>query len=198
MPYSRSRTLERLFRGEHPDSGRHIGVPRRIPCVLPLSRPTPNGALVAPREPDACLQTPPAFGPKEVVSAASRTLPLSPGLRRSCSSPCLAPPAPAPPASVAAIPLPNGTSPVVTVVPQEVGSASTHCPAVPPSLLEVSLLRAASRLAAKETANVEGRPRSLVPSVLLHPSAHSAPDPCLGSRPGSVGVVISRRGRFRF
>ena len=190
MPYSRTRTLERLFRGEHPDSGRHIGIPRRIPRVLPLSCPTPIGVVEAPRELKVCARTPPLSGGLGVVASAL-----------SCASPLSRGPVVS--ATHVACPLPNGSvrvpgSSSLAVTAQVVDSTSSSSSAIPPSLLEVSLQRAAVRVAAKATTSVEGRPRSLVPPVLLHPSASLGLDPCLGSRPGSVGVAISRRGRFRF
>ena len=191
LPYSRARTLERLFRGEHPDSGRHIGIPRRIPRVLPLSCPTPNGVEEAQREPPARAFPPPLYaGPSAVACVAVCASPLSPG----------------PPASlVVACPVPIGLARVPgSIVPlsgtsQEVGSTGTPCPAIPPSILAVSLQRAASaRVAAKATPSAVGRPQSQTPPVLLHPSASPAHDLSLGSRSGGAGVSISRRGRFRF
>jgi hypothetical protein len=162
---SRAHTLRRLFRGEHPDSGKHIGVPRSIPALQPsLASPSaPNGAVVRL------------------------------GLTTACSSR---------PVSCSQRPAPNGDAGVSTLRALSATARAAHCPetspALSPSLLEVSLSRAALRVEAKATTNGSGFPRHPAPPVLLHPSAHSAPDPCLGSRPGSVGVVTSRRARFRF
>ena len=202
IPYSRARTLERLFRGEHPDSGRHIGIPRRVPRVVSLSCPAPNGAVVAPRELSVRASTLPLSpGPTEAVVADTHAASAAPVV--ASPRPASSVPAPLPRSSATAPPdtavetrLPFGTS-SLAVAAQEVVCASSQSPAVPPSLLEVSLLRAES-VRGQAATSVEGRPRSLVPSVLLHPSAYSGPDPCLGSRPGPVGAVNSRRGRFRF
>ena len=155
LPHSRARTLERLFRGEHPDSGRHIGVPRRIPRVVPLPCPAPNGAVAAQRDFSACVSGGPSVPASLVPASHVRLLPH--GSAR----------------------VPGSLSSAGTA--QEVDSTGTSSSAIPPSLLEVSLQRAASvRVAAKATTSVEGRPRNLAPPVLLHPSASLVHDPCLG------------------